>query len=199
MLTFDEAKHEYRWHGQVVPHVTGILAPLVDYSMVDPEDLARAQEFGRRQHRLVELECKGDLDPDALDPFWRPHLFALRTCIAETGLRVLASERKVFHHVYGYAGQLDLEVAIYNDEGIIDVKKSFSAGRATGPQLAAYLEARNEERKRAGEKKKLRTRHALRLVPESKPPYRLKEFTDPDDFGCFVGLLKVQRWKEKHP
>lgn len=199
MLSYDDAKHEYRWNGQVIPHVTGVLAPLIDYSMVDAEALARAIEIGKRTHKLVELECKEGVVIERLDPYWRPYLAAFRTFVAETGFKLIASERQVFHHVYGFAGTLDLEGEMFGAAGIVDLKKTFSAGRATGPQLAAYLEARNEEKRRAKQNGKLKTRHALRLVPESKPPYRLKEFNDPDDFGCFVGLLKVQRWKEKHP
>jgi hypothetical protein len=198
VLTFNEAIHEYRWNGAVLPHVTGVLAGLVDYSRIDAEDLARAQEEGRRQHKLIELECQGGLALAALDPYWQPHLAAFRTCVAETGFRIIASERKVRHPVYGYAGTLDMEAELFDAEAILDLKRSFYGGPVIGLQLAAYLEARNAERAREGFKKKLKKRYALRLVPGSKPPYRLKEYTDDEDFGVFLGLLKTQRWKEKY-
>lgn len=198
MLTYDDAKHEYRWNGAVVPHVTGVLAPLVDYSMVDADVMARAQELGTRTHRLVELECKQGLDINKLDPFWQPYLRAWRTFVTETGFKLAHSERRIYHRLYGFAGTLDLEGEIFGKPGIVDLKKSFAAGPATGLQIAAYLEARNDEKRRDKEAGKLKTRHALRLCPDEKQTYRLKPFEDDDEFGVFLGLLKTQRWKEKH-
>ncbi len=61
MLTFDEARHEYRFHGAVVPHVTGILKPLVDYSMVPPDRLEIARQKGVAVHKMVEADAKGEL------------------------------------------------------------------------------------------------------------------------------------------
>lgn len=200
MLAFDEAKHEYRYQGQVVPHVTGILAPLVDFSMVDPEALERAREIGVRTHKLIELECKaeGGLDINALGDYWKPYLVAFRTFVAETGFKLHHSERKVHHGIYGYAGTLDLEGELFGDDAIIDAKRSFAGGAVIGLQIAAYREARNYERPKEGNRKKVKRRFAMRLRPETTPPYQLKEFTDEDDFGVFLGLLKVQRWKERY-
>ena len=197
-LTFKEDGHRYFWDGQPIPNVTRILAGLVDFSFVKAEDLARAQEEGKAQHKLVELECKGGLDVNVLDPYWKPHLAAFRACVAETGFKIIASERKVRHPIYGYAGTLDMEAELFSAEAILDLKRSFYGGPVIGLQLAAYLEARNAERAREGTKKKLKKRYALRLLPGSKPPYRLKEYTDDEDFGVFLGLLKTQRWKEKY-
>jgi hypothetical protein len=198
VLTFNEALHEYRWNGAVLPHVTGILAGLIDFSFVKAEDLERARAEGIAQHKLIELECKGGLDVNALDPYWKPHLAAFRTCVAETGFKIIASERKVRHPTYGYAGTLDMEAELFDAEAILDLKRSFYGGPVIGLQLAAYLEARNAERARERITKKLKKRYALRLLPGSKPPYRLKEYTDAEDFGVFLGLLKTQRWKEKY-
>lgn len=200
MLAFDAEKHEYRWSGQPVPHVTGILAPLIDFSMIDPVVLERARELGQRTHKLIELECKtaGGIDITKLDPFWQPYLTAFRAFVAETGFKLQHSERPVFHKVYGYAGTLDLEGELFSDDAIIDVKKSFAGGAVIGLQVAAYREARNAERPGEGVRRKIKRCFALRLKPGSTPAYQLREFTDEADFGVFLGLLKVQRWKERY-
>lgn len=195
MLAYRDDIHEYRFNGAVIPHVTGVLKGLVDYSHIAPDVLANAQEEGKRQHKLVELECKqGPLDPNDIHEFWRPHLFAFRTMVAETGFKLLNSERQVYHPIYGYAGTLDLAGPIFDDEAIIDLKRSLYGGPVIGLQLAAYENALRAEQK----VRKPRRRYALRLKPGSTPPYQLKEYADENDFGVFLSLLKVQRWKEQY-
>lgn len=197
-LTFDQAKHEYRYDGKLVPHVTGVLKPLVDYSYIAPDVLERARELGVRQHKLIELECKEGLDPQALGEYWRPHLAAFRTMVAETGFKLINSERQIYHRVFGYAGTLDLEGVLYDEDAVIDVKRSLYAGPVIGLQLDAYREARNLERKGEERRKPIKARYALQILPGAKPPYKLTPYDDAEDFGVFLSLLKLSRWKEKY-
>jgi len=74
MLTFDEPSHVYRWRGEVVPSVTQILSPLVNYAMVPPEALERARLLGQAVHRMTELHDLDDLDEDSLTPEMLPYL-----------------------------------------------------------------------------------------------------------------------------
>lgn len=198
-LTFDVAKHEYRYDGAMVPHVTGILKPLVDYSQIPEEKLERARVLGVRQHKLIELECReGIEDPMSLGEYWRPHLAAFRTMVAETGFKLLHSERQVYHRTFGYAGTLDLEGILFDEDAIIDVKRSLYAGPVIGLQLDAYREARNAERKGETRRTAIKRRYALQIKPGTKPPYKLTPYDDNEDFGVFLSLLKISRWKDKY-
>lgn len=190
MLTFDAAKHEYRWDGNRVPSVTQVLKPLTDYSMVDAETLERARAEGVAIHKMVELYERDDLGQ--LPAWLEPYIAAWMKFKAEMKFRACCSEAQVYHPTFGYAGTYDLDGHMGNDTALVDLKRSFMAGPAIGLQLAAYLaasEAQNGEMKRA-------RRFALQLRPDGT--YRLQEFTDKTDFQTFLAALTLWKWRAKH-
>lgn len=191
MLTFDAVEHRYFWNGTPVPNVTRVLGPLTDYSRVDPEALETARQKGIAVHRMVELHAQGQLDEDALPEWMRPVLAFWRKFVADTGFELIASEEKVFHPMYRYAGTLDLRCRLTKTAmlgpGIIDVKRSFVAGKVIGFQTAAYAEAVKAER--------IQWRGALRLREDA--PYRFKPYTDMNDFTKFLVCLSFHRLKEE--
>lgn len=198
MLEFDQAAHRYTWNGEFVPHVTGILSPLTSYDRIPEHVLHHAQQEGIAIHRMVELDCYGDLDIEALPEWLTGHHKAWRLFLDETGFDFIASEHRVFHPQYRYAGTLDLagylrRVKRTTGLSIVDVKRSFFAGPAIGSQTAAYTEAWN-----ATHDKRLQAKHrfALQLRPDGT--YRLEPFEDPSDFSVFLACLTLRRWKEKH-
>lgn len=198
MLTFDPAAHEYRWEGAVVPHVTGIIAPLTNYDRIPRDALERARQQGQAVHKMVELHMENDLDEAKLPAWMTGHYAALLRFIDETGFTCWASERYVFHERLGYAGTLDLagllpKVRTSKKAAIIDVKRSFYAGPAIGLQTAGYADAWNTEAPAAS---KVHERYALRL--DANGTYRLEPFEDRDDHAAFLACLQQLRWKEKH-
>jgi len=198
MLAFDEAKHEYRWDSAVVPHVTGIIAPFVNYSMVPRDTLELARQKGQHVHRMVELHAQGKLDEDALPDWMRPILAQWLKFVADTGFIVLASERRVYHEAYQYAGTLDLRGFMrnhpkYRGPGILDIKRSFMAGGVTGLQTAAYAEADDAGREWDTP---VAWRGALKL--NENGPYRFEPFEKKSDFSEFLVCLTYQRLKEKY-
>jgi hypothetical protein len=193
MLTFHEAEHRYFWDGKPVPNVTSILAPLNDLSMVPANTLERARMEGVAMHKTVELEVRGDLDVETLPDWLVPRLAAWRKFVADTGFTCLESEFRVFHPTYQYAGTLDLFGTFRKGDGaaFIDLKRSFAAGPVIGLQLAAYHEAYCAQQKVG----RNADRYALRL--DDTGSYRLEPFPNKSDFGVFLALLTVQRFKEK--
>lgn len=200
MLSFDEPTHVYRWNGNVVPGVTRALDGLTDYRWVTAEQLELAREEGKAIHYMVELYAKNDLDERELDPWFGPRLVALKKLIADTQMKVIASEEKVYHPGFGYAGCLDLAATLVvpgmdkkpiEARAILDVKRSFAAGAAIGLQLAAYMEAKN-----AASTEKFDRRYALQLRDDGT--YRLREFDDKSDFQTFLACLIRHKWKERH-
>jgi len=196
VLTFDEARHEYRFSGAVVPHVTGVLKPLTDYGRVDPDKLEIARQKGVAVHSMVELDAKNELGdlPDWMVPVYDYWLQIKQ----QMGLEIIASERKVYHSTYGYAGTLDLQVFAHNTKlkgpGIIDVKRSFMAGQAIALQTAAYAAACDHESKVPADR--IQWRAALRLR-EDMPP-RLETYDNRNDINVFIACLTLHNWRKKH-
>ena len=193
MLTFDPAEHRYFWNGVRVPNVTSILADLTDLSMIPRGALEIARQKGVACHRMVELDAKGDLDETTLPEWMAPVLIQWRKFVAESGFRVIDSEKKVYNPAHHYAGTLDLfgEMTHAAHFAYIDVKRSFLAGNVIGLQLAAYRAADATEHK----DRRTAKRYALRL--KEGEPYRLQEFSDPNDFNVFTACLIRHQWKGK--
>lgn len=193
MLVFYEAEHKYFWNDRPVPNVTSILGPLYDLSMIPVDTLERARQEGVAMHKMVELDVRGALDESTLPDWMVPRLAAWRKFVADTGFVCIESEYRVFHPIYQYAGTLDLFGTFRDGPAVfIDLKRSFAAGPVIGLQLAAYHEAYCAQQKVG----KAANRYALRL--DDTQSYRLEPFSDKSDFGTFLALLTIQRWKEKN-
>lgn len=197
MLTFDEAAHRYEWNGKVVPSVTQLLAPLSDFSRIDPAVLENARQQGVAVHKLVELDTQGDLDLASLPEWMIGYHGAWAKFCADTGFVAIGSEQRVYDRAFGYAGTLDLVGTMHKgkhapDRAIVDVKRSFLAGPSIGLQTAAYLNAWNVEHP----KQKAKYRFALQLRADGS--YRLQPFEDPADFGVFLSLLTLHKYKARN-
>lgn len=197
MLQFDEGRHEYRFNGEVIPSVTAILKPLVDYSAIHPDVLKRASELGTLVHKTTELFDEGVLDEDDLDPILKPYLDGWKLFRHEVGFVPDTIEKRMYHPAFRYCGTSDRTGAIRGVKAVVDIKKMMTLGPVIGPQLAAYKEMHNLEG--AGIEK----RYALGLRPDGT--YRLQEFSDPSDLPCFMSLLTMLRaqetitnWRTKH-
>ena len=193
MLTFNAERHEYHWSGVRVPSVTQVLADLTDLSMIPPAALETARQKGVAVHKMVELDAKGDLDEANLPDWMAPVLVEWRKFVAQSGFRVIDSEKKVWHPTYRYAGTLDLFGELQHVPALayIDVKRSFLAGKVTGLQLSAYQAADVAEHK----DRRAALRFALRL--KEGEPYRMQQFSDANDFNVFAACLIRHKFKEQ--
>ena len=68
VYSFDAEKHQHKIGDVVVPGITTCINPLTDYSMINPDVLQAAADWGTAVHKTVELFCAGTLDEDILDP-----------------------------------------------------------------------------------------------------------------------------------
>lgn len=197
MLTFDAETHRYYWMGKHVPNVTSILHLIIDLSKIKFDVLEAARLEGNDMHRMVELEVGGDLDEAALPEWLRPRLAAFRRFRSETGFDPSLSEHRVYHRKHGYAGTLDLVGRMRVPAGrttahqpvLIDLKRSFAAGRAIGLQTAAYANALMSEGWDP-----IHHRVALRLLADGS--YRLEPFDAPTDFAHFLSVFTAFKLKE---
>ena len=193
-IDFDEANHLYFVNGKQTPSVSSILSPLVDFSYVPRETLEYASQRGTAVHRATELYDLGTLDDESVDEAVRPYLDAWKLFRDETGFVPRLIERRVHHADYGYCGTIDREGCMTelagSPQAIIDIKTPVHLGPVVGLQLAAYQEALRSE----GFQVDLRFAVQLR----SDGNYRLQSYIEKSDFGVFVALLTLKRWREKH-
>jgi hypothetical protein len=181
-LTFDAGAHEYRFGGRVVPSVTQVLSVLTanDFDYVDGEELEAARSRGQYVHRAIDLDNRGELDEEALDPEFLPYLTQWRKFLTETRWTVSASEQRVYHPTLRYAGTIDTGIW-QNASWVLDIKTG-AVPRTVGPQTAAYQHALTP---------KPRRRLCLQLQPQR---YSLRELRDPSDFSIFTSCLNIWRF-----
>lgn len=188
LLTFDEATHTYRLLGSVVPGVTQLLRPLVDFSRIPADVLAAKADLGRRVHLATQLDDEDDLDEASVEADVAPYLEAWRRFRRETRCELLLVEKEVCEPVLMYAGTLDRVLAFKGAKWLVDLKTSFTTPMTAGPQTAAYWRALGDL--------SVTNRAALRLRPDGT--YRLDPLTGADDWSAFMAALTLYRYKEAH-
>lgn len=188
LLTFDAAAHVYRFMGSVVPGVTQVLQPLVDFSSVPAHVLEAKRDLGTRVHEACHYFDEDDLDEESVQADVEPYLEGWKRFIRESGARVLFAEQRVFEPMLMYAGTLDAVVELDGVRWLIDRKTSIATPMSTGPQTAAYQRALGDLT--------VTRRAAVRLRPDGT--YRFDPLSGPDDWSCFMACLTLQRFKEKH-
>lgn len=188
MLTFDPVAHVYRFMGAVVPSVTQVLAPLVDFSGVPRAVLAAKADLGTRVHEACHYFDEDDLDEESVEADVDPYLQAWKKFKTETGAQVLACEQRVFDPLHMYAGTLDRVLMLDGHRTLVDLKTCISCPAAVGPQTAAYMQALGDM--------SITRRAALRLRPDGT--YRLDLLSSPDDWAVYLSCLTLNRFLEKH-
>jgi hypothetical protein len=188
LLTFDEPTHTYRLLDVVVPGVTQILQPLVDFSHIRPDVLETKRDLGKRVHLACQLDDEGDLDEESIEADVAPYLAGWRAFLRDSGARVVENERQVLEPFLLYAGTLDNVLSIDRVRWVVDKKTSFDVPMSAGPQTAAYMRALGDP--------SVTHRAAVRLRPDGR--YRFDAFTGSDDWSVFMSCLTLHRFKERH-
>lgn len=210
-ILFDETTHTYKVNGQIKPGVTTILQDAglsPDFSLVDPETLARKATLGKETHRVIELIFKDDLGD--YDPILEPYVQAAKQFISVFNIKPIQSELAVYSSTLDCCGTLDL-MANYNgtEEGIFDFKTSSTIDLMyVGPQTAGYDLSYREWTGQA--KRTPYNRFAVHLQKSGK--FKLIPCTNPNDLTVFkyavlsqnphdpqypFYLDQINNWKER--
>lgn len=190
-IAFREADHTY-WDGNIrVPNVTTIMTPVVDYSMVREEVLARKSAIGRAVHTACEYYDQDDLDWDSLPDEIIPYVEAWAEFSEKSNIKVEYVEQRVFHSRLRYAGTLDVIGNVNGESWLIDRKTTCVLSPSVGIQTAAYQQALLSQSGTL-----VHRRFAVQLKKDGK--YCVKEYSDPDDWPVFVSLLTLYNWNQKH-
>jgi hypothetical protein len=186
-LEFNKDGHVYQLDGRVVPSVTQVLAPLVDFSMVRPEVLEAARAFGNHVHQACHLDDQEALDWSELDPALVPYVTAWRAFLRDTGAVVIASEQPIAHATLGYAGTPDRVLMMKREIVVPDLKATSVVPRSVGPQTSGYAKAYQSQH--GG-------REPGRLCVQLKADgtYSSHRRREPTDWSVFLSCLNVWRF-----
>ena len=185
-VTYDDARHEYRFDGALVPSVTQIIKPITGLDSVPQQFVDVARMRGTFTHQCIEYLLDGSLDEDSVHDSLRPMLDAFKMWIAHARPERCDTERLVWHGPMRYAGRADLICMIGGDGWLIDIKTTKDVHAHHGPQTAAYckaLECMGLAVSRRG---------CLYLGLDGS--WSLVEHTDADDWRCFVALHTLHNW-----
>ena len=187
-LTFTEENHEYCWNGKPVVSVTQVLKPLTKL-WTNGADLERARQEGRAIHRMVELECKGELDRESLPEWLQPIYAEWLKFVAMTGFELRLSEKPLYHRTYAYAGTPDLDGILTKVKGkpfaVIDVKRTLGS-KTNVFQTAAYEKLLSQDD----------GIHRRRVGLQLNPP-RFPEYENPNDWADFLTCLSWHRLQQR--
>jgi hypothetical protein len=202
-LTFRSDTHTYYADGDIVPSVTQVLSPLVDYSMVPDFMLNYAADRGTQAHYACELFDGNDLEEETLDERLVPYLSAWKAFRRDSGFQIEANEQRLWNPRHRYAGTVD-RVGILNGRRVVlELKTTSQLMPATAVQCSAYMWAFNESRPKP---EQARGCVAVHLRPDGS--YRLMVYSNPrEHFAAFLALRYpeqpgseqvLEMWKLKH-
>lgn len=121
-INFNPEKHIYTLpNGEVLPSVTTLIKPLVDFSSVPLGVLERARLFGNGVHKTIELYLLEDLDRNSLDGPLEGCLRAFESFLEDYRYffdEAVEIEKIGYHAKLKYAGKPDLNF----QTRLIDIK-----------------------------------------------------------------------------
>ena len=128
-------EHEYWVDGIRWPSVTEFLKPLNDFSKINPAVLKKKADFGKKIHRIVELEALGVLDESSLSDFQRIYLGHVRRWCDKSDIDIHSAiaEFPQYHSPLKFAGTPDL---IFPNPLLVEVKTRPFKSVIDGLQLA---------------------------------------------------------------
>lgn len=188
-LTFDEARHEYRLAGQLVPSVTGILK---DNGLIDDRWFTEAaRQRGQAVHAAAHYLDEGDLDWSSVHPELVGYLRSWEAYKAHRkGPRIDAIELRVFDPLYQVAGTLDRVMLLGNSRWIIDLKTVGAGSSASAPSWARFQTAAYEAMFRREYGGPMLRRGAIVLQADGSLP-RLVEYEDAGDWSDFLAMTQA--------
>ncbi|MCL1986708.1 MAG: hypothetical protein FWG64_01885 [Firmicutes bacterium] len=148
-LTFDEHRHIYKLNGAIIPSVTQMMRPLSNayYGTIDKEILQKAANRGTAVHQAIENFLLYEIDD--IEPEYENYYNAFKKWPVVNNPQVIrlsdgqvATENRVYHKIFRYAGTADLICEIDDKITLIDFKTSASiVDMLVKIQLAAYSHA----------------------------------------------------------
>jgi CRISPR/Cas system-associated exonuclease Cas4 (RecB family) len=124
---------------QEIPSVTKIIDAMSEKQRFGYSDYHATR--GKFLHMATVLDDEGKLDEETVDPVVMPYLTAWRKFKAETGAKMVESEKVVFCRNLRYAGTFDRIIEAHGRKQVLVDIKSGSPDKWHPLQVAAYLYA----------------------------------------------------------
>ena len=141
-LSFDEEKHVYTLGTKKLPSVTQIMDPLskAKYGGITQKVLEAAAFRGTAIHNSIENYIDfGIID---IDEEYKGYFNGFLKWNSDAHPEFFASEFRLYHKLFQYAGTLDILAKIGTDIVLIDAKNTAQVVEMTcGVQLEAYAQA----------------------------------------------------------
>lgn len=184
MLSFDEAKHEYRWNGEIVPGVSEILSPIKPQI---PGAIARpAMAFGKMIHVICQYYDEGDLDESCLDDVGAGYLQGWCRFMADHHAKWDAIEERRYSTHYRYAGTIDRRGWVDSRQAIVDIKTGREIYRPYEIQMAGYWGLLDDP---------CHERMIVHLKGDGQYDLVALDY-DERDWDVFRALIEIYRWRE---
>lgn len=189
---FDEAIHQYKLDGKIVPSVTKVL------DTIDP-DLRFNQRFiektliGTRVHGICDRINRGEhVDVESLQEPDKFYVQAWVSYLEESRFQVESSEKRVFSRKFGYAGTMDVKGRTHSGLlAYLDIKTTSLMPITVGLQLAGYCAADMEMDGIVGCKPH---RICVQLLPDGT--YAVKQMkSDTYDYDLYIFLCKLKSYQ----
>lgn len=142
LLEFDEARHEYRLDGRIIPSVTQVIsANSAGHSFYsdDPKYMLR----GKRVHQATELIDSEYGCPFPLEQEIEGYLSAWKKFIDDSGFSWILKEKRIFSKEHRYAGTVD-RVGFLNCQSVVLDIKTGAIPQWIDAQVGAYTLALRE-------------------------------------------------------
>lgn len=137
-FVYDDEAHQYRLKGQVIPGVSTILTPCVDFGDAPRHMVMNAAERGKLVHLAAELWDLGVLDEDTLDPVLVPYLAGWKKFRREWECEWTASEVPEYHKLLHYGGTPDRKGRYKALRIKVDLKATYKLNDSVELQLSGY-------------------------------------------------------------
>lgn len=137
-FVYDDVAHEYRLKDVVIPGVSTILTPCVEFGDAPRHVIENAAIRGKAVHRACELWDEGDLDEELLDARLVPYLNGWKKFRRDWDIEFTASEIPDYHRTMHYGGTPDRK-GIWKQKKIgLDLKATYKLNDSVELQLAGY-------------------------------------------------------------
>jgi hypothetical protein len=189
-ITFNEEYHQYKIDGKPIKSVSHFLKPISMqvYETIDEDILRKAAERGTSIHFSIELF--NTFGVNEIHPDYLPYLEAYKKWAEKYLPIVQASEFRVYHPLYWYAGTADLICEIFGKMYVIDLKTTADLkGYLVSLQLAAYAEALKQHG--------IKIEAAAVLHIKKDGNFTFKEYNINENFNVFLQCLNLQNYINK--
>lgn len=200
MLEYIDDGHIYKFDGRVIPSVSNILSPYMDFSKIPKQMLADKTAFGTSVHLYLEQYDKGLLDFDAIPDVTEPDQPDIKAIVIAWDKFIdpylekhdtMKIEHRMFSPRLRYAGTADRIVG----DTIIEIKTS-QPRKAVGVQLAAYanLAIENNLMVRESVDGKVKDPILVSWHVEENGRYTVKTWDYKTNFNVFMCLVTAYNW-----